>query len=158
MSQAVKTGLIAGVLILLFMVGEMYFPRESTLLIISQYGSRIVFFSSIYVAIKLTRDRELNGQLEFKNGLKAGLACTSITSIVIGALILYTTLNANTYDNIAEMKMNGVSKEGIIDNLRNFTYSNIIQRTFIFVCVNIVLGFFTSVAVTLMLRPRGTGF
>jgi uncharacterized membrane protein len=153
MNQAVKTGLIAGIAILLLMFGEVVAP-PGTITAICQFGYRIVFIAGVYVAIKRTRDIESPNEFPFKTGLKAGITFGLITSILMSVFMFFQLRNMNIYEFIAELKRNAVTHDLIRQQLSLINNENAMKICAFFATTNIILAFFVSIAVTLLLRKR----
>lgn len=153
MNQAVKTGLIAGVVILLLMIGEQVAP-PGTITAICQFGYRIIFIGGVYYAIKRTRDIEHPDEFPFKMGLKAGVTFGLIAAILMSAFMYVQLNNINMYEYLAEMKRNGVDHETMKKQLALMTPSTALKIASFFATTNIILAFFVSIAGTLLLRKK----
>ena len=154
MNQAVKTGLIAGVAVVALMAGEVYSPSP-TFTAIFQFAYRIVFIASIYVGIKRTRDIELQDEFPFKLGLKAGITTGLVAAIFMSAFMVVEMMNINLHEFIGELKRNGADNTVIMQQLRMINLGNAMKVSVFLATLNIVLAFFVSIAVTLLLRKRG---
>jgi hypothetical protein len=152
-NEAVKTGLTGGIAIVAMMAGAMFIPNGS-ITAFFQYGSFILFLASVFVGIKRTRDRELDGVMEFKQGLKAGVTTGLIAAILISTYqyIGWTTMDVPA--NIAEMKKAGVEDSDVRMILHNMNNANFAKGAMFLAITNVIIAFLTSLAVTLLLRKK----
>ena len=151
MRQAVKTGLIAGFVMMTLELLVLVVPNGTATSIL-QYGSRIVFIAAIYLGIKLTKEKELNDTLSFKDGLKFGVLTAAIAGLLFSAysFVAWTHLDMDMY--MTEMRNAGLTNSKIRIALSNLTESNMLSGALFLAITNVIIGFFVSVVVTLLLR------
>ncbi|GAB4138817.1 MAG: hypothetical protein Fur0041_13850 [Bacteroidia bacterium] len=154
MNQAVKTGIITGIVMVTLEYLVMIVPHGAATAIM-QYGSRIAFVAGVYLSIKFTRDKELEGQLPFKSGLKAGVGAALISGIIfsIYSFISWTHLDMDAY--LAEMRNANLQNKEILIALGNFTNANMMKGAAFLAITNVIIGFFISIAASLILRKTG---
>jgi hypothetical protein len=153
MKQSHKTGLVTGTIVCLFILGEHFVPAGN-LIAVFHYGSTFAFLAGVYISIKRTRDRELNGDIDFKLGLGAGVICGSIAGIMIGIYQFIEWTHMDVYANVQEMRSNGVDKKDILIALGNLTRDNFFKAAILLTTTNIIIAFLTSIAASMMLKRR----
>ncbi|MBI3510106.1 MAG: DUF4199 domain-containing protein [Bacteroidetes bacterium] len=154
MNQAVKTGLVTGAISVACMIGVIYVPRGNATAIF-QYASFLVFLSGAYVAIKRTRDHEMDGHIEFKLGLKAGVSGGSVAALMISIFQFIAWTHIDLKEFTGELKIHGASDSEIMAQLRGVTRGNFFRGASMLCATNIILSLFVSIAASLILRKKG---
>ena len=153
LNQAVKTGLIAGIATIILKAIEIITPG-GTVVALLQYAALIVFLAGSYVAVKRTRDIEKDGEIDFKQGLKAGMTAGLFSSVIVSIFEFFHWTHMNIRENIAEMQHAGVTKDLIKQQLANMNNSSFMNGALMLFALDIVLSFFISIMASMLLRKR----
>lgn len=153
MKEAVKVGIISGVVSGALLIGMTYSPRDYVAYF--QYASIIAFVAGSYIGIKRTRDLETpEKNLEFKSGLKAGVKAGAIAAVIMAVIQFFLWSGMDVRENIAEMRHGGLDDATIRNGLRNMTDKNFMQGAIFMCIVNIIISFFMSIMATVVLRKK----
>ena len=153
MKQAIFIGLAAGILIGAAQYVSMTGTYTGTLGGLLYYSPLLIFFASIYVAIKRTRDSS-EDQLTFKIGLKTGGVASLIICLIWGIAFFI----ALTHQNVREFmnyKIANHQESEIPQYLRAFSNrQTYFDMTKFWVMPNFLLGFLITVMATIFLLKR----
>ncbi|MCU0433038.1 MAG: DUF4199 domain-containing protein [Bacteroidia bacterium] len=124
---------------------------EGALYAILYYLPMIMLLLSIYAATVMKR-RENDGYISFKNALQTGFSAAIIVTIFFGLAWFYNVNNSDVHAAIAQKKAGGMTMKEIIDEINATTASSITNRIIMFIIMQLFLGFFISIATSLILR------
>jgi hypothetical protein len=115
------------------------------------YSPLIFYFMCIYVSI---RRMLVNGELDWKMGLKAGGVTALLISLIwgIGIFVGITHTDVNA---LIQYKIQRHESAEIPHVLANFTRQGIFDQAKFFSMPNFLLGFAMTVLVTVVFRLRG---
>lgn len=158
MSQAIRIGLITGILVAVLFLIETNVPMSQALLLPVHYGGTLAMIAGIYVAIKRTRDREQKGLLEVKQGLKHGMKAAVAISLLF-MIAVFINFNYITDLDFYLTQQHPATKVKFTETpsfLRMITVPFLIQQSFHFAIPTMMVGFFAAIGSSFVLR-KGTG-
>lgn len=155
MKQATKVGLSGGVIVSLLTLAITYLPVGETIQGMGRMFMLLIIIASSFIAIRRTRDFELDGVITFSQGVKAGTKNSVFVALLLG-FTLFIMQNYITDPYLALKQVDQVTKRKISETpsllLEGASVKSIIAYLTFFSIMNIFLGFFASAAASIMLK------
>jgi hypothetical protein len=158
MSQALRIGFITGVIVATLFIIESTVVMPMGLLLTVHYGGTLVLIAGVYVAVRRTRDLEMNGIISVKDGLKAGMKAGVVVAVFFVATFF---IRINYITDIQEFlnQEHPVTHRKLGETPSLLIHANVgtlIRESFHFAIPTMMVGFFAAIASGFLLR-RGTG-
>jgi hypothetical protein len=116
------------------------------------YSPLILFFAVIYMSIKKTRDKD-PGAFSFKTGLKAGGITATIMSLFLG-IGVFIALTQTDVHGLVKYLIDIGKRDQIKETLSEITRQKMFDRAKFFAIPFFLLGFFITLAVTMIFSKR----
>jgi|GEM_PF-7113456 len=157
MNHAVKAGLIGGLLISGFILLTTFVAVPDWLRSMSNMITLLLILVTVFISIRRTRDLEKNGEITFKQGLKAGMTSGTLLSVLFGLTVF---IISNYLTDVREVlnETHPVTKRKISETptllLNSSSIGILIQQIVFFTIMNMLFAFISSVMASVMLKRK----
>lgn len=158
MSQALRIGLITGIIVAILFIVETTVVMSMGPLLAVHYGGTLLLIAGVYVAVRRTRDLEMKGVISVKDGLKAGMKAGVVVALFFMAAYF---IRMNYIADVRQFlkQEHPVTHRMLSETpsiLKNANVGSIISESFHFAIPTMMVGFFAAIASGFLLR-RGSG-
>ena len=153
MKQPLIYGLVGGVIIAMFQFLSLNGNYTGVLGGLIYYAPMLIYFALIYQSIKKTKQTQPDGNLTFKEGLKAGGA-TAVVACLLWAIGFFIGLtHTDVRANVAYMYANGQGAD-VPKLLEGFNKQHMLDVTKFWSMPNFQLGFHVIILSTVLLTRK----
>ncbi|TND00703.1 MAG: hypothetical protein FD123_4336 [Bacteroidetes bacterium] len=149
MKQSWIVGASGGVLILVLSILDLKVIHDGTGYL--RYGILLIYFAMIYLAVMRTRDRDLGGEITFKQALRAGMIGAIASSLITAPFWFWffryeLPLSQLKYSTVKPLpyQFRLITEDSVVA----------IQYTINSVIMNLLMGFIVALVAGIFLRKK----
>lgn len=147
------SSIIGGIITLAALVLTVTFKPVGALGTLLYYLPVLLLIASIYAAVKMKRSEE-GDYISFKVALQTGFGAAIIVTLFFAIGWFYSINKENMGDVVLQLKGAGKTNKEIVDLLRTVTPSNVMNRVLMFVIMQLLMGFFITIATAFILKKE----
>lgn len=148
MKTPTKYGILSGLLAGIWLIAEHFWELKNPgVATFAGYVGYFIYFSFIFISIRIVREKELQGFIDFKTAMRTGVLTAVFYSLVLG---LFTFINYAFVNTDYLLQQNPTASLQEIQNSKN--YGRIIQGVILIIPFNILFGTVISAVISLLMK------